>query len=581
MNAAGAVGESPRQGSPCLSCVAAGAPIDPACDADANETPRCEAQERRDLVLEALFRWVVDAHFRRCSRLLQVSLHRAVCDGVQQVMEAAAGANLSTSHYCFPLACKLLLAFVGGVAGDGGVQVAMFLQHRCRDELRHFLTRVTGSSRSGSATGCAVMPANATVGEEFPVLQAYMGHLCLCRHISDATVGVHLLWLTRQALAIFRFVDAPGKELGETSASSGKTPSHPNAMVALSSLCHSIALLLTRPKRGKDTGSAVVLNGVGNLLEIIFDSDVHPLSAVPRPLAAAAVGVLQDIGHLQLVRLEGLLGPCPDRSLQRRRVNDEAGRRALDVGGFSGQAGVGSKFSRYSVFGHVDFVRAPVAFQKSWGLVETGVEKILPSPRLSSEMKRAIADECWSDTEGSFPDSAEFNDDHADEGRSMENDWERVPDEVALRVFSFLTPKRVCRLACVERAWRDLLQVSRVWRPLFEARWPLRMLKSDEELTEVSATLLKVPAEAGPKHKRQRVARARVSPVYHLEVLEVSECGNVWAPSFFHSQHSSRRSRYLVLLMGWSLPLSSSVCFLGRIFYPEACASSNDRESTW
>ncbi|CAN0420901.1 unnamed protein product, partial [Ectocarpus sp. 12 AP-2014] len=48
-----------------------------------------------------------------------------------------------------------------------------------------------------------------------------------------------------------------------------------------------------------------------------------------------------------------------------------------------------------------------------------------------------------------------------------------VPDEVTLRVFSFMTPKRVCRLACVDRAWRELLMVSGVWRPFFEARWPL------------------------------------------------------------------------------------------------------------
>lgn len=494
-------------------------------------------------MLEALLRWVVDAHFRRCSRLLQVSIHRAVIDGAQQALDASAGANLSTSPPYFPLACKMLLAFVGGISGDGGVEVAAFLQHRCRDELRHFLTRLTRSSRAGSsAAGFAVVPANAAAGQEFPVLQAYVGHLCLCRYISDATVSVHLLWLTRQALAIFRFVDAPrieggGGGGGEMPSSGSNTPSHVDAMVALSSLCHSLALLLTRPKREKDTRGAVVLEGVGNLLEIIFDSDARPLSALPRPLAEAAVGALQDAGHLQLVRLEALLGPCPDRPSQRQRANDEAGRGATDVpvASLSGQDGVMSKPARGSVFGEVDFVRAPVAFQKSWGLVETGVEKSLPSPSLSSQMKRVVEDECWSDAEGLSPDSAEFYEDCADESRSRstENDWERVPDEVALRVFSFLTPKRVCRLACVERAWRDLLRVSRVWRPLFEARWPLRMLESDEELTEVSVALLEVPAEGGPKHKRKRVAMAQTSNVYHWEILEVSQRGDMCVPSFF------------------------------------------------
>ncbi|CAN0549543.1 unnamed protein product, partial [Ectocarpus sp. 8 AP-2014] len=60
------------------------------------------------------------------------------------------------------------------------------------------------------------------------------------------------------------------------------------------------------------------------------------------------------------------------------------------------------------------------------------------------------------------------------------------PDEVTLRVFSFMTPKRVCRLACVDRAWRELLTVSGVWRPFFEARWPLTAIGSDLDLVEVS-----------------------------------------------------------------------------------------------
>ncbi|CAN0276529.1 unnamed protein product, partial [Ectocarpus sp. 12 AP-2014] len=73
-------------------------------------------------------------------------------------------------------------------------------------------------------------------------------------------------------------------------------------------------------------------------------------------------------------------------------------------------------------------------------------------------------------------DSSDDDDDSADgdvdiAGAIAGNGWGRVPDEVTLRVFSFMTPKRVCRLACVDRAWRELLMVSDVWRPFFEARW--------------------------------------------------------------------------------------------------------------
>lgn len=472
------------------------------------------------MVLEALMRWIVDAHFRRCSRSLQLSVHRTVCDGVQQALNTAANASLSASPPCFPLACRLLLAFVGGLAGDGGVQIAAFLQHRCSDELRHFLTRLTCCRTVGSVSSRAVVAANTRVGPVFPVLQAYIGHLCLCRHVSDSTASAHLLWLTRQALAVYRLLETAGagEELG-ASARANHTRLHADAMVVLSSLCRSVALLLTRSSLQRE-GSCkdVVLGSAGNLLEIIFDSDVRPLSTLPRSLAAAVVDALQDAGHLQLTRLDALLGPCPSRSSQQHLGNP------YDVTILSEQDGVVSEPRRDPFTDGVEFAQGRVAFQKSWELVEAGVEQSLPPPRLSSKMKRRIAGESWCDAEGSDCDSVESDESHADQGNpdSMENVWEHVPEEVALRVFSFLTPKRICRLACVERTWRDLLRTTRVWRPLCEARWPLTMLKGEEELATVSAALLEVQAEGGPRHKRKRAALAQGSQVYHWGNLEVS-----------------------------------------------------------
>lgn len=472
-------------------------------------------------MLEALMRWIVDAHFRRCSRSLQLSVHRTVCDGVQQALHAAANASLSASPPCFPLPCRLLLAFVGGLAGDGGVQVAAFLQRRCSDELRHFLARLTCCRAVGSVSSRAAVAANAGVEPEFPVLQAYIGHLYLCRHVSDTTASTHLLWLTRQALAIFRLLETTRAGGGSgASARANHTRLHADAMIALSSLCHSVALLLTRSNRQKEAPcEGVVIGSAGNLLEIILDSDVRPLSALPRTLAAAAVDVLQDAGHLQLARLDALLGPCPSRPSQQHLG------KADDVTLLSEQDGVVSGPCKDQFTDGVEFAQGRVAFQKSWELVEAGVEQSLPPPRLSSKMKRRIAGESWCDTEDLSCDLVESDEGHADVGHpgSMENGWEHVPEEVALRVFSFLTPKRICRLACVERTWRDLLRTARVWRPFCEARWPMTMLEGEEEQTTVSAALLELRTEGSSRHKRKRAALVQGSHVYHWGSLEVRQ----------------------------------------------------------
>lgn len=516
-------------GSPCVACAAAGAPFDETTNAVAPEERqlRCEANEKRDLVLEGLLRWAVDVHFRRCSRLLQASFHRAVCDGVRQVLDAPSMQTGHVSVPSFPAACRLLLSFVGGLAGDGGLEVALFLQGRCSAELRISLSRLRRISasreiyRRRSSVG--------VLGLELPMLEGYVGHVCLCKHVSDTAAAGHLLWLSHEALSVFRMLDgeASPKNVGQYMA---------NGAVAavLLSLCHALALLLTRGRRGKNTADLTVPESAGNVLEIIFDSDARPLGALSRPLAEAAVSVLQGAGYLQLARVDMLLGPSPLLPQQPLNKSGEGASMLEDADG--------------PFTDGFDFRQARVAFKKSWALASAGVNSHVLV--MKSEAVRDSADDDVSvEMEGSESDREELDTMRA--GVDTENGWERVPDEVTLRVFSFMTPKRVCRLACVDRAWRAMLGVARVWRPLFEARWSLEVLESEDDVVGVAAKLLSIPgSERAGKRKRTRVK----SQVVHWQLLEVCVC--VFRPCAFDAWGG----------LPWSIlcGLCHSLCSVGR-----------------
>ncbi|CAM9324715.1 unnamed protein product, partial [Hapterophycus canaliculatus] len=512
-----------RRRLPCVSCAAAGAASDNAATRRAEEAetpPRCSSQEKRDLVLEGVLRWAVDAHFRRCSRQLQASLNRAVCDGVRQALDAPELSGGHASPACFPPGCRLLLSFVGGLAGDGGAQIASFLRERCGAELQLFLGRVASTPPLGAvrrrcwdATSSASLTAATTTPREvarrrrpaLPVLDAYVGHLCLCRHISGPLAGVHLAWLARRALAVLR--------LSERRSDSG------DIAALLTSLSHAIALLLTRPQRGRggrggSSSATTVPESSGGLLEILFDSDARPLSGVPRPLAEAALGVLKGSGHLQLTRPEDLLRPpvlqAPiNRSGRKepniwrleshsgspvsREVGSNAAVRTVDSDGASFADGVG-------------FRRASVAFRNSWTLATAGIDTQLPL----MVCKRAFDEtgDDGGDGASAYSDDTDVDTDAEDATaeRVVGNGWGRVPDEVTLRIFSFMTPKRVCRLACVDRAWRKLLMVPRVWRPFFEARWPITLIDVEEDLAGVVDRLVAegLGSSTDGKSKRKR-----------------------------------------------------------------------------
>lgn len=454
-------------------------------------------------MLEGILRWAVDIHFRRCSRVLQASLYRAACDGVRQALDAATVASGRVSPPSFPLACRLLLSFVGGLAGDDGAFVASFLQKRCAAELLPFVAPANSTPWARSTEGRAVI---GTAGLQLPVLEGYVGHLCLCRHVSETTVASHLLWLSRQALVALRLLDNPSP-LG---TAQHQQQSSGEISAVLRSLSHALALLLTRPNRGNGSASGVPDNA-GNLLEILFDSEARPLADLPRPLAEAALGVLQKAGFLQLARSEVLLGAYPARTAEQEV--DTAERSDASVTEPDAKAGVkGDCFSD-----GVDFRRASFAFNRSWSLAAAGVDSHLPL------IKRRRGLEGSGD--GDARDSASEDSDEGGSNGSCENEstrengWGSVPDEVALRVFSFMTPKRVCRLMCVDRAWRDLLLVERVWKPLFEARWPLKGMKDGEDLARASEKLLEANVSVGDgKRKRKRGK----SNVVHWQLPEVS-----------------------------------------------------------
>lgn len=476
--------------APCVSCLVAGATAVAPGHPDAKTRPlRCEAQEKKDLILEGLLRWAVDAHFRQCSRLLQASLYRAVCDGVQQALDTAVARVRRGFSSSFPLACRLLLAFVGGLAGDGGVRVAAFLQDRCAAELRLLLARSYKKlSRVSSGRRDTMGRGRGEQEPKFPVLEGYVGHLCLCRHISDAAAGRHLLWLSRQALKVLRLL----KTSGAVEIKSRKRGSQEQVSIALRSLCHALALLLTRPKRGN--GSAIGFpENAGNLLEIIFDSDAQPLAGVPLPLALAAIGTLKEAGYLQLVHADALVGSSP-RHIQLPTHNEGCGLETLVNEGGSNVSASNNSFADRVSFQSVRF-----AFQRSWSLAAAGLDAQLPLLGRKEVMES-----------GSDGNSTDGEDCAFDGASNSENVWGRVPDEVTLRVFSFLTPKRLCRLACVEYAWRKLLGAARVWRPFFEARWLLEGFESESDRSNVADELLKTLISAGGATCKRKRAKFRV-----------------------------------------------------------------------
>ena len=494
-----------KEAQRCSLCVSCAAGNGIAADAQATTTPqppRCTAQEKRDLVLEGMLRWAVDIHFRQCSRLLQASLSRAVCDGIRQALDAAELSSARASPPRFPLGCRLLLSFVGGLKGDGGAQAASFLQERCGTELRLFLALARcrpfaiarGKTSTGGRVAAGVPARRHRRRPELPVLDAYVGHLCLCRHVSDALASRHLDWLARQALIVLRLVD------GDNGAGpSGGVSTSGDMFGALISLSHAVALLLTRPKRGQGVGggsAGAVTEVAGNLLEIVFDSDVRPLSGVPTLLAEAAVDALKAAGHLQLARPDELLRP------PRTSTRPDGPRRGLspNMAGYEPPGAPSSSSDGASFAEDVDFRRASVAFRSSWSLAAAGLDAHLPV--LENRKKRLDS--------GDLPTDDGDSDSDSDDEPVVGNGWGRVPDEVALRVFSFLTPKRVCRLACVDRAWREMLMVPRVWRPFFEARWPVTVIESEEDRARVSERLLLegsgvgLASEGGVKRKKKR-----------------------------------------------------------------------------
>lgn len=511
-----------KEAQRCSLCVSCAAANGIAADAQATTMPQqlcCNAQEKRDLVLENMLRWAVDVHFRQCSRLLQASLSRAVCDGIRQALESAELSSARASPPCFPLGCRLLLSFVGGLAGDSGAQAASFLQERCGTELRLFLAgaRCRPFARGRNSTGSRIAvgaPSRRRRRPELPVLDAYVGHLCLCRHVSDAMASRHLDWLARQALAVLRLLDGDGDGDGPAVG----VPKSGGICGALVYLSHALALLLTRPKRGHGVGSSsagagAVTEVAGNLLEIVFDSDARPLSGVPPLLAEAAIDTLKAAGHLQLARPDELLRP-PPASIR----PEGSSRRGVspNVAGCEPPGTPSASIDGTSFAGSIDFRRASVAFRNSWSLAAAGLDAHLPV--LETRKRRLDSGDHSTDNDD---DDSNPDDGDLDDGSVVGNGWGRVPDEVALCVFSFLTPKRVCRLACVDRAWRELLMVPKVWRPFFEARWPMTVIESEEDMAGVSERLL--VDGSGSKGGVKRKKRRRRLGVVRWRLPEVSQ----------------------------------------------------------
>lgn len=451
----------------CSSCAAVGWPKkrEESTNVKENRPLRCATQDTRDIVLRTLLVWVVEAHFRESSALLQESIYRTVFGGIQQALDASSKAAGRVSPPSFPLGCRMLLSVMGRVAGDGGGEVVHFLQHLCADELQHFLARLEicmpskfARRQNDDEQGLPVMP----------MLEGYIGHLCLCRHVTSEVLASHLVWLSHQTLGVLRKHEGIGV---------GRTRSNRGTAGLLRSLCRGIALLLSSLCRGE----APVPADAGNLLEIIFDSEACPLASLPRPLASAAVDALRKSGFMLFFRS----GASITRASEKGQTEAETSIEGLD-------------------FRAADFV-----FRRSWPITANGVDQYLPEP---------LED----DGKGYESNGEDWDDESCDDSASIPGDYcVRLPDEVAVRVFSFMTPKRLSRLACVNRTWRELFKADWIWRPFFETRWPLQTLTSEADLPEVSKKFLEgVDCSGEGKRKNRRKRRFVVHWEMSSEVRE-------------------------------------------------------------
>lgn len=478
----------------------------------------CDAHKRRDLALESMMRWAVDAHFRRCSRSLQSKFHGAVSDGVQVVLDLTAARvaeHSARARSVCPLACRVLLSFVGGLAGDGGVKVLRFLQDRCAAELRAVLARATAST-SGQAVvdGRVSATREMMAGVSLPLLEAYVGHLCLCRHVTDTTAATHLEWLARQALAVVRLLEAAETSCPTSTHARRGDVCEGTASSILRLLCHALALLLTRPQRNLNTGRFApgLSENVGNLLEIVVDSDARPLAGVPQLLAEAAIDALQKAGYLAMTQMEALLDcPVPESPPQKSAPHSE---------GDSGPEGCTTKAtareSEESFTNGFDFGRASLAFPLGWSLATAGVDS--PRPVKKRTRRTGVERDEGSDSSDGDGDSAnehEFT-------RAAVSMWESVPDEVTRRVFLFLTPKRISRLACVNHGWSELIGAEGIWKPLFLARWRVRALGENDDLAAVTNEL-SLEVDKSAKRRKRRHRRCLVHWPLLKKVKKVSQ----------------------------------------------------------
>lgn len=469
----------------CSSCVAAGWPRtrEESVNVRGSRPLRCATQDTRDIVLQTLLVWVVEAHFRESSALLQASLHRAVFGGIRQALDAASTAAGRVSPPYFPLACRMLLSVAGRVAGDGGSEVVLFFRELCADELQHFLARPEVFMPPRTARRQAVDDAE----QEFPampMLEGYVGHLCLCRHVTDEVVASHLVWLSHQALAVSRKLN----DLKHADIRVGRTKSSRGTAGLLKSLCRALALLLCRRQRDGG-GDAPVPADAGNLLEIIFDSDARPLASLPRPLASAAVDALRKSGFMLLFRSGALFRSSIPRSSGKGQIDAEKSNDTVE--GHSSTNGV-------------DFCAADFAFRRSWLVTANGVDQYLPQSFKDSNDEGSSADD-----EGCESNGEDWDRESCDSASVPGDYCVRLPDEVTVRVFSFMTPKRLSRLACVNRSWRELFRVDWIWRPFFETRWPLKTLTSEADLLPgVSKMVLEgVDCSGDGKRKNKRKRR--------------------------------------------------------------------------
>lgn len=358
----------------------------------------------------------------------------------------------------------MLLSVVGRVAGDGGGEVVHFLRELCADELQHLLARLEIYNMPSRVAKVA-RRQNDDDDQGFPsmpMLEGYIGHLCLCRHVTNEMLANQLVWLSHQTLDVLRkHEDVRVSRMQSNRGTAG----------LLKSLCRAIALLLSSLCRA----DAPVPADAGNLLEIIFDSEACPLASLPRPLASVAVDALRKSGFMLLFRS----GASIPRSSEK-----------------------GQTEAKTSVEG-VDFHAADLAFRRSWPITANGVDQYLPEP---------LGD----DGEGYETNGEDWEDESCDDSASIPGDYcVRLPDEVTVRVFSFMTPKRLSRLACVNRSWRELFTVDWIWRPFFETRWPLRTLTSEADLPEISKKFLEGVNCSGER-KRKNIRKKRF--VVHWEV---------------------------------------------------------------